>query len=471
MRVAAFYYPWYGSPESDGEWVHWQQAGSVPPRDISSDYYPVLGAYSSRDPAVIAQHFAWLREAGVGVIITSWWGQGSREDQIVPNLLVHAERYELQVAFHIEPYGGRSAQQLLRDVQYIYDRYGEHPAFFRTSASSRWSPDDRSKGLFFLWLAGNPDINSPSIEPSYWRETIDAIHALPDGGLVIADAVEPHWVDAGHFDGLYNYATLSSDSGELFGWAQGLPVDSWYIPSILPGFSARRIGYEEDTYLDRSGGDTYDVQWTAALNLGIEPAMVTITSFNEWHEGSQIEPAQPGILDAAGEEYSSYAPDEPYAYLRATRSWIEAYLARTWPEAHPIRVRIRTSSDWTTFTLSGGGRLIRPTLISSSPEATDARMDGDWIILLQPLGRAEAGTVVEMTVDLQLVSLEGGEPLEFLIERGRIGWTEVELMRLSDGDYELVETLHWSGQSPDDRNTGIFDISSERLIASDGVGG
>ena len=74
-RLGAFYYPWYFNLESDGRWVHWDQAGHHPPFDIGSDFYPVLGAYSASDPAVLAQHFAWLREAGVGVIISSWWGR------------------------------------------------------------------------------------------------------------------------------------------------------------------------------------------------------------------------------------------------------------------------------------------------------------------------------------------------------------------------------------------------------------
>src|SRR3990172_1121679 len=83
-KVAAFYYPWYGNPTIDGEWIHWTQNNHLPPDDIAADYYPALGAYSSNDPEVVAQHMLWLRQAGVGVIISSWWGQGSREDRAVP---------------------------------------------------------------------------------------------------------------------------------------------------------------------------------------------------------------------------------------------------------------------------------------------------------------------------------------------------------------------------------------------------
>src|SRR5687768_2742836 len=136
-KVAAFYYPWYGTPQTDGKWIHWTQNNHLPPEDISSDFFPALGAYSSNDPAVLAQHMEWLRQAGVGVIITSWWGQGSREDQVVPLLLQAAGKYGIKVAFHIEPYNARTAVSLVSDIRYLYERYGSNQAFFRSSATSR----------------------------------------------------------------------------------------------------------------------------------------------------------------------------------------------------------------------------------------------------------------------------------------------------------------------------------------------
>ena len=153
-KVAAFYYPWYENPTVDGQWIHWMQNNHLPPQDIASDYYPALGAYSSNDPAVVEQHMRWLRQAGIGVIITSWWGQGSREDKVVPLLLQTAKRYEIKVTFHIEPYNGRTAESLASDVQYLYEQYGSHPAFFRSTATSRYSPGAEQAGMFFVWSIG-----------------------------------------------------------------------------------------------------------------------------------------------------------------------------------------------------------------------------------------------------------------------------------------------------------------------------
>ena len=72
-QVGIFYYPWYSNPATDGEWINWSHTDFTPPLDIMSDFYPVLGPYSAQNPMTLARQFAWLREAGIGLIISSWW--------------------------------------------------------------------------------------------------------------------------------------------------------------------------------------------------------------------------------------------------------------------------------------------------------------------------------------------------------------------------------------------------------------
>lgn len=81
--VHAFYYAWYGNPKFDGRYIHWDhvqlphwdtkvaerypQGRHTPPDDIGSNFYPSLGPYSSRDPAVIEAHMQQLRTAAIGM--------------------------------------------------------------------------------------------------------------------------------------------------------------------------------------------------------------------------------------------------------------------------------------------------------------------------------------------------------------------------------------------------------------------
>ena len=81
-NVHAFYYPWYGNPEKDGKYIHWnheymrhwnkneaskwKSGEHQPPDDIGANFYPLLGAYSSSDPAVVDQHMAMMQYAKIG---------------------------------------------------------------------------------------------------------------------------------------------------------------------------------------------------------------------------------------------------------------------------------------------------------------------------------------------------------------------------------------------------------------------
>ena len=77
----------------------------------------------------------------------------------------------------------------------------------------------------------------------------------------------------------------------------------------------------ENTRFRRKGA-YYDIAWRTFLELGLQ--YVSITSFNEWHEGTQIEPAVP--KDITGYSYSSYIPSNPSFYLEKTRDWIQSFI-------------------------------------------------------------------------------------------------------------------------------------------------
>ena len=458
-KVGAFYYPWYGTPEIDGQWIHWAQNNHVPPDDIASDYFPALGAYSSNDPNVVTQHMKWLQQAGVGVIITSWWGQASREDEAVPLLLQTAETYGLKVAFHIEPYNGRTPQSLVSDIQYIYREYGNSPAFFRSTAASRYSSADQPRGMFFVW-----SIQQTGNDFSFWQEALDQIHALPEGALVVANSLDAGWIEGSHFDGLYNYATLHLEEQNGFDWARSLPPDSLYIPSVIPGFSARRVGYADTTYVPRNNGETYATQWGQALGTGVEPAMVTITSFNEWHEGSMIEPPKSEMSDGNGYTYSDFESLPAEGYLERTHDWIEKYLGMTWPSAVRAQIRIATTSDWTTVNTVSGGAWLQPELISSSASALNAGLEaGDRFLLTQSLEDANAGKEVEMTWNIMLTQLEAGQDLVLQIDRGNIGKTTLTIYNaLGSTPVEVKNFV--SDQVTTGRNSVQVRIPAELLI-------
>ena len=88
--VAIFFYPWYGTPTRDGAFQHWSQHDTQPPLSIASSFFPARGIYSSSDPGVLRAQMAEIAGAGIGVVIVSWWGAGSVEDQRLPEVIATA---------------------------------------------------------------------------------------------------------------------------------------------------------------------------------------------------------------------------------------------------------------------------------------------------------------------------------------------------------------------------------------------
>ena len=91
------------------------------------------------------------------------------------------------------------------------------------------------------------------------------------------------------------------------------------MPSVGPGYDGVRAG-ENSLSRGRRDGATYDNLWRAAI--AAHPDGVTITSFNEWGEGTQIEPAanHKGYLSYDG-SWGLRGAAAQMAYLARTSYW------------------------------------------------------------------------------------------------------------------------------------------------------
>ena len=71
-------------------------------------------------------------------------------------------------------------------------------------------------------------------------------------------------------------------------------------------------------------GAYYDRMFEAALANA--PEVIAITSWNEWHEGTQIEPAIPKKTDSF--TYLDHEGRGPEWYLERTRHWADEWRSR-----------------------------------------------------------------------------------------------------------------------------------------------
>ncbi|MBB5872670.1 chitodextrinase [Allocatelliglobosispora scoriae] len=319
-NVHLFYYSWYGSPAGYGQYRHWQQGGHTPPGDVGANLYPTLGAYDSADYAgAVAQHMAWVKRSGAGVIVYSWWGQGSYEDQRAAGVLAAAAAQGIKVAWHLEPYAGRSAASTVADINYINSTYGASPGFYRDAAHG-------NRPAFYVF---------ESLLISDWS----AIAPLKATNIILAQTTDTSKV-AG-FGGMYTYDGIAGSTAP--GWANAAAFCKAngliWAPSVAPGYiDDRAVPGNTTPTVGRANGATYDLQWNNALGTatGGLPDWVSVTSFNEWHEGSSIEPAS--STPPAGQGYQTF--DGAYgltgvaaetAYLDRTRYWATEFANRAGP--------------------------------------------------------------------------------------------------------------------------------------------
>jgi len=289
--AAIFYYPWYGTAVRDGAYLHWEQNGRRPPLDLASHYYPARGPYSSGDPRVLRAQMRDIARAGIRQVVVSWWGWGSVEDVRLPMILRAAKARGLDVAIHLEPYGGRTIASLADDVAHL-----------------------RSLGVSDFYVYRPLDV--PAAD---WAQ----LNATLPGTRMFAQTTLVGFAKLGGFTGVYGYDVLQY-GGNSFGrlCEEAHRTGLLCAPSVGPGYDAARATGDLRVK-PRRDGLTYDAMWISALRA--RPDLVTITSYNEWSEGTQIEAAKPQPAAGAYLSYDGawgrHGRAASHAYLWRTRCW------------------------------------------------------------------------------------------------------------------------------------------------------
>ncbi|KAH7695523.1 glycoprotein endo-alpha-1,2-mannosidase-like protein, partial [Aphelenchoides avenae] len=232
--------------------------------------------------------------------------------------------------FHLEPYKQRTVESVRGDIEYILTNYGSHPSFYRTSAKTD-TKHTKELPLFYIY-------DSYRTSAEQWAELTSpngtlSIRNTPLDSLLIGLYVQMEdrfKLRKGGFDGLYTY--FASD-----GFSHGSTMANWpslstycakngmlFIPSVGPGYNDTQVRpWNDANSRGRGNGDYYKEHFKMAHTSKAD--IVSITSFNEWHEGTQIEPAVP-FTDANGTDfvYAQYSKS-PEQYLEITLEMVKTY--------------------------------------------------------------------------------------------------------------------------------------------------
>ena len=296
QEVLAFYYPWYGR---NGR--HWGNDDVVHHQITNATHYPAVGAYDSHDRALVDSQVDMAKAHGLTGYVSSWWGQGTFEDQAVPILLDAAEKKDFHVSVYWETAPGKGAQQIdqaISDLVYILNRYGARKAFLKVDG----------KPVIFVYGRVVQQVPLDS-----WPVIVSGARAKAGDFILVADGCnEEH---ARFFDAVheYNYAGALErvKLADIPAWAHKHCSDAVNLArkrqsiaciTVIPGYDDTKIRHP-GLKVDRQNGRVYRLLWQAVLDS--KPDWVLITSWNEWHEGSEIEPSL---------EYGD-------AYLQMTRAY------------------------------------------------------------------------------------------------------------------------------------------------------
>lgn len=299
--VGAFFYPWYGNANDyPNQWRHWKGWGRpgdpsyAPPctwaahfmPDFASGFVPALELYSSNSPEVFRWQTQLMARAGIELGIVSWWGRdgglnadGGYSDRVF-NRIIHEWMPQpgmppIKWAAYLE--GGdhifRDRNLIYDSIRYIVSRYGNSPHYARLYGAP----------LIFVYKVRPDEIAEfyAAVE-QLWREGI-IVYLNGDPPIFSSSLFAQRTFQAWH---RYDPAVRTTDTN---------------IPGVMqsrcvsPGFW---VYYEPQPRLARSEWDYHSaVQGWTSIDARSNPTtdhyvqFLLITTWNEYNEGTQIEPA------------------------------------------------------------------------------------------------------------------------------------------------------------------------------------
>ncbi|MCS7251484.1 MAG: glycoside hydrolase family 99-like domain-containing protein [Thermoflexus sp.] len=292
-RVLANYLPWY----DPSTWFTGCTSDSDQPRD---------GVYNSDDPSVIVRHIAQARSAGIDGFAVHWFAPGNRTDVNFDKVLnLSPDGFDSTVTFlyHILP--GANQPGVVDALRYLIARYTSHPRFLRVAGrpvilfSDLYRIPDQAGNR----PASDQDVATAVARWAEIRQIVDPQRAT----WWIAEGLKPDYLAV--FDGLYVYkidhACCPTAYRGATRWARW--VRDWerktgqpklWIGTVMPGWDDLNSAQPHCADLrvssaafarDRENGAYYARTWEAVLPT--HPDLILIHSFNEWVEGSYIEPS------------------------------------------------------------------------------------------------------------------------------------------------------------------------------------
>jgi len=249
--------------------------------------------YNSSDDVTIDRQLTEAANAGITGFINSWWGAGDQTDTNFAKLLAHSATLEQKtgyaftstIYFETDAPALSGMSNIVNGLRYVIAHYSSNPNFFHWHGKPVlffWDPLGNGRTLA-MWAAIRSEVD-PNNSMIWSAEGVDTSLLSVFDGLHLFSAA--YWgILQGNINAIDEGFRMKIDAYNAAHSTQKI-----WAAGVLPGYDDTRIPGRKGTYVvPRNDGATYRESWMGAI--ASKPDWVTIKSFNEWFEGSMIEPS------------------------------------------------------------------------------------------------------------------------------------------------------------------------------------
>lgn len=289
------YMPWYASKKISGKWGwHWTM-NHFNPDDKSaarqlaaSKYRPLIGLYDSSDPDVLEYHVLLMKLAGLDGVAIDWYGIENYYDYANINHNAQLLVNELKKAGlkYTLVYEDQTVTQELKG-----NLFGPDQAVEKGAEAFKWLSSGWFQSPNFIRFEDKPVLmvfGPQYFKDDEWSRVFEGLNPQP--------AFFTLMFKKGPAIGGFSWPT--PQRGEAKSWDELTMFDErakdWpaHIGVAYPRFDDiyKEAGLSGFPVIQDDNGETF--KKTMDIALASNPIIVQVATWNDWGEGTQIEPSQ-----------------------------------------------------------------------------------------------------------------------------------------------------------------------------------
>ena len=291
-KILVHYMPWFTANANAGSWGwHWTMnaydpnQGEQGARQIASHFHPSIGPYDSGNPQVLEYHLLLMKLSGIDGVIVDWYGLEDFRDypilhQNTQQLIEQAERLHLSFAICYED---QTVPALVESGKLAASERVPH-----VSREIAWLDKNWFHLNGYVKLQGHPLLISfghEGLSDDEWTKVLSTVK----NPLTYLSEHHRRTAASGAFDWpLPKEGTKAQSSfiNQSRAWPNAIPVA---FPRFVDIYAEAKI-HPSWGRIEDNGGKTFES--TLARAFESNRPLVQIATWNDWSEGTMIEPSR-----------------------------------------------------------------------------------------------------------------------------------------------------------------------------------